>query len=152
VTELVQGAWARFIRRSEANAFGDVTDLRDFLFGNKRADLAQIAAILSEVQQGRCFYCQGNLRAASTHVDHFIPWSRYPVDLGHNFVAACRDCNTAKSDTLAAVDHLNRWVAMVDEHGRFLPTGFVSWAFNVIWRPRSGSQNGHIDRHLRPMD
>jgi hypothetical protein len=35
-------------------------------------------------------------------VDHFIPWSRYPADLGHNFVLAHDRCINAKSDYLAA--------------------------------------------------
>ena len=43
-------------------------------------------------------------------MDHFIPWSRYPADLGHNFVLAHDRCNNAKSDHLAAEDHLAAWV------------------------------------------
>ncbi len=40
-----------------------------------------------EIQEGRCFYCERRLGGAP-HVDHLVPWSRYPVDLGHNFVVA----------------------------------------------------------------
>ena len=43
-------------------------------------------------------------------VDHFVPWSRYPADLGHNFVLAHDKCNNAKSDFLAAENHLVAWV------------------------------------------
>ena len=43
-------------------------------------------------------------------VDHFIPWWRYPTDLGHNFVLAHAECNRRKSDHLAAEAHLERWV------------------------------------------
>jgi hypothetical protein len=42
-------------------------------------------------------------------VDHFIPRSRYPIDLGHNLVLAHDRCNNAKSDYLAAEDHLAAW-------------------------------------------
>jgi len=42
-------------------------------------------------------------------VDHFIPWSRYPTDLGHNFVLADSSCNNQKRDLLAALPHLKRW-------------------------------------------
>ena len=35
-------------------------------------------------------------------VDHFIAWSRYPVDLGHNLVLAHNGCNEA--DRLVRVD------------------------------------------------
>jgi hypothetical protein len=44
-------------------------------------------------------------------VDHFIPWSRYPLDLGHNYVLADARCNGDKADRLAAYDHLSRWCA-----------------------------------------
>ena len=42
-------------------------------------------------------------------VDHFIPWSRYPTDLGQNFVLAHSKCNNSKSDFLAAEPHLGMW-------------------------------------------
>lgn len=35
--------------------------------------------------------------------------SRYPVDLGHNFVLAHNSCNNAKGAILAAEEHLGRW-------------------------------------------
>jgi len=41
--------------------------------------------------------------------DHFIPWSKYPQDLGHNFVLAHSSCNNRKSDYLAAEEHLGAW-------------------------------------------
>ena len=43
-------------------------------------------------------------------MDHFIPWSRYPADVGQNFVLAHTGCNNAKSDHAAAEDHLAGWV------------------------------------------
>ena len=36
------------------------------------------------------------------HVDHFIPWSRYPRDLVQNFVLAHNACNLDKGDMLGA--------------------------------------------------
>jgi hypothetical protein len=53
-------------------------------------------------------YCQKDL-PKKAQVDHFIPWSRYPADLGHNFVLAHNQCNNAKSDYLAAEKHLAAW-------------------------------------------
>ena len=35
---------------------------------------------LQEMQENRCFYC-GSAMKQDPHVDHFIPWSRYPRDL-----------------------------------------------------------------------
>ena len=37
------------------------------------------------------------------------PWSRYPAELGHNFVLAHATCNHAKSDYMAAEEHLAAW-------------------------------------------
>ena len=34
----------------------------------------------------------------TAHIDHFIPWPRYPIDLGHNFVLAHAGCSSAKAD------------------------------------------------------
>ncbi len=109
VSDLVKSAWLRYVRRYNAKALGDQTDLYEFLFGSERTNLRKAAEILSDFQQGDCFYCRSALKEATPHVDHFIPWSRYPVDLGHNLVLAHGSCNINKSDLLAAQIHLNRW-------------------------------------------
>ena len=67
------------------------------------------------MQKGVCLYCQQPLPMRA-QVDHFIPWSRYPADLGHNFVLAHRGCNNAKSDYLAAEHHLAAWAERNREH------------------------------------
>lgn len=54
------------------------------------------------------FYCDERVRGEGV-LDHFIPWVKYPVDLGHNFVFTDGRCNAAKSDHLAAPRHLARW-------------------------------------------
>jgi len=43
------------------------------------------------------------------HVDHFIPWSRYPDDGLDNLVVADVRCNGFKSSSLPATDHVARW-------------------------------------------
>jgi hypothetical protein len=43
--------------------------------------------------------CRRPLKEAG-HVDHFIPWPRYAVDLGHNFVLAHASRNERKFDRL----------------------------------------------------
>ena len=62
-------------------------------------------------------------------VDHFIPWSRYPLDLGHNFVLAHVSCNQAKRDMLAAVGHLERWVERNGEQDKMLADVFNAARF-----------------------
>ena len=109
VVDLVQGAWVRFIRRLNVESLGEMKELGEFLFGAQRATLEALRDPLWQLQKGRCFYCaKGLLRQAE--VDHFVPWRRYPVDLGHNFVLAHGHCNRAKSDHMAAESHLEAWV------------------------------------------
>jgi len=110
VTDLVRGAWVRYARRYNADVLGSPTDLDEFLFGSERAVLQAYVPLLREVQESRCFYCEREMTSEQAHVDHFIPWSLYPVDLGHNFVLAHGTCNSAKADHLAAVPHLSRWI------------------------------------------
>ena len=80
--------------------------------------------MLNELQEARCFYCSRPLRRNAAHVDHFIAWSRYPVDLGHNFVLAHQGCNSAKADHLAAVDYLSKWSERNREFGAELGEEF----------------------------
>ena len=114
VVDLVKGAWAQYIRRYNANRLAEKTDLHEFLFGSERTNLDAVRPIVREFQSGVCFYCHRPLKEEAGHVDHFIPWARYPVDLGHNFVLAHAMCNEWKSDRLPAAQHLNAWV----EHNR----------------------------------
>ena len=98
VLDLVTGAWAQYVRRHNANRLQEKTDLHEFLFGSNRSDLTAVRSIVRPFQLGKCFYCGGLLGDEPGHVDHFVPWARYPVDLGHNFVLAHASCNEKKSD------------------------------------------------------
>ena len=110
VTDMVEGAWTRHVRRTNDERLGTQAELRHFLFGTTRRDLSRYREILEDIQEGRCFYCRGRLQAAAAvAVDHFIPWRRYPLDLAHNFVLAHGTCNSSKGDRLAAVPHIRRW-------------------------------------------
>src|SRR5262245_36012816 len=111
VKALVQTAWLSFVQQLPLNrpVLGSTPDLAEFLFGSERNGLTVIAAGLRDLQSGTCFYCGNALREAGA-VDHFIPWSRYPLDLGHNFVLAHASCNQDKRDMLAASGHLERWI------------------------------------------
>ena len=124
VTELVRHHWMLYIRRNNAGALGTTSDLSEFLFGGERRSRAPVQPVLNELQEARCFYCSRPLRRNAAHVDHFIAWSRYPVDLGHNFVLAHRGCNSAKADHLAAVDYLSKWSERNREFGTQLGEEF----------------------------
>jgi hypothetical protein len=116
ISDLVRGAWVRFVRQQNMDILGETADLNEFLFGSERASLAAIRPVLLDIQNGACFYCRSALKAANTDVDHFIAWARYPVDLGHNFVLADRSCNGKKRDRLPAIGHLAAWT---DRNVRF---------------------------------
>jgi len=83
-------------------------NLTEFLFGRDRNAITTARPVLFDIQQGQCFYCHKSLNETG-EVDHFIPWARYPNDLGHNFVLAHSKCNNAKRDHLAAEQHKERW-------------------------------------------
>lgn len=109
ITDLVRGAWVRYVRQQNLDILGEAADLSEFLFGSDRAALGIVRPVLIDIQRGRCFYCDMPLKPISTHVDHFIAWARYPIDLGHNFVLADGRCNNQKRDRLRALDHLEAW-------------------------------------------
>jgi hypothetical protein len=150
IGDLVQTAWVRFIQRLPRNQplLGQARDLRGFLFGSDRVALARFARVLRAYQDDRCFYC-GRRVPGPAAVDHFIAWSRYPLDLGHNFVLADGACNSNKGDRLPAVEHLARWTsrntdaALVAEFDReALPhdlsatTRVAGWAYEQAERVR----------------
>jgi hypothetical protein len=110
VQALVQMGWLSFVQSLPPNhdVLGTTGDLAAFLFGANRAGLRSIMDGLRDLQRNRCFYC-GRSFSAAVEVDHFIPWSRYPRDLSHNFVLTDRGCNQHKAEMLAAADHLERW-------------------------------------------
>jgi 5-methylcytosine-specific restriction endonuclease McrA len=127
VEDLVRGAWVRAVRDLKENqpVFGDLASLDEFLFGSERANLAVYRQILFKVQNGVCFYC-GRRLDLDAAVDHFVPWSRYPVDLGHNFVLAHGGCNGKKGDRLAAFEHLERWCERNHRDGKTLDDAFLA--------------------------
>lgn len=109
VSHFVKGAWIGQIQRIGYNReiLGEIAGLPEFMFGSERESLEKYRQILQEYQNSHCFYCDGVVKKGD--LDHFIPWSRYPIDLGHNFVFAHPKCNNQKRDFLAHVDHLSRW-------------------------------------------
>jgi hypothetical protein len=96
--DLIQGqvraGWVAQVRAIGRNAglIGSHKDLEEFLFGQERLALRKVHERLLDLDGDRCFYCE-RPSAREMEVDHFVPWSRYPRDLGHNFVLAHRSCN-----------------------------------------------------------
>jgi hypothetical protein len=128
VLDAVRGAWLRQITSIAQNRplLRDA-DLASFLFGSERASLDGFRGVLRDHQGGRCLYCSKELRGTGC-VDHFIAWSRYPVDLGHNLVLAHDACNAEKRDFLAYPAHLARWQVSHLERASELAQRFDSLA------------------------
>jgi 5-methylcytosine-specific restriction endonuclease McrA len=162
LTDMIEGAWSDFVQRHNARLLRQVVDLRSFMFGEDRTSLAAPRAALMDLQEGRCFYCAQSMHRVD--VDHFIPWRRYPLDLGHNYVLTHASCNGKKSDVLAAEEHLQRWV----ERNRTLDTQLRSafdglaiphdlsatlrvatWAYGQVHK--AGGQVWVRDRELRTL-
>ncbi len=163
IVDMIEVAWSRFVQGRNSRLLGQVVDLRSFLFGSQRNSLAKYGPLLSEVQRGRCFYCNDNIKSGG-QVDHFIPWRRYALDLGHNFVLAHKRCNSSKSDRLAAEEHLKRWTKRNRSHRDELEIGFnehnvlhdlpatyqiARWAYGHVHRARG--QVWVQDKELRTI-
>ena len=125
IISLIEAAWVRRLVSisTNSNVLGDAGDLSQFLFGSDRQALDGYRHVLVEFHGSQCFYCPKPL-VDGGHVDHFIPWARYPTDLGHNFVLACARCNGQKSDHLAGIGFLKRWREMNLEAGKDLADAF----------------------------
>ncbi|HYD47068.1 MAG TPA: HNH endonuclease [Terriglobales bacterium] len=104
---LIQQAWTNLIVKVNREATDDAR-LQEFLFGACRIALDPARQALRELQNNRCFYCDGRIQG-SAQVDHFIPWVRHPDNGIENLVAADSACNNNKRDFLAAGEHLERW-------------------------------------------
>lgn len=153
VTQISRNAWINKIQSIPANQklIGNQAQLDPFLFGINRQVITKAKPILVEIQHGNCFYCQKPLNS-KTEVDHFIPFSKYANDLGHNFVAAHSVCNNSKRDHLASLEHRDKWHEqniiqhhqLIDEElspyfncDRQRSEAVTSWAYQVAIKNRS---------------
>ena len=112
---LIQRQWAAMFAKVNRDLLED-SRLEEFLFGATRVPLRALRDPLRELQDGRCFYCDGPI--VKPAVDHFLPWSRYPDDGIENLVLADAACNAAKRDFLASNKHVERWTARLSPEGR----------------------------------
>lgn len=111
IEELCQKRWIDYIRKNSSNApiLNKLPNLEQFMFEPSRNQLNAVASVLVELQDCKCFYCNKPMRKDNYAVDHFIPWSMYPSDTGHNFVLADSSCNSKKSNLLASEEFLHKW-------------------------------------------
>jgi 5-methylcytosine-specific restriction endonuclease McrA len=140
----IQTKWADLVARRNTDLV-DQRQLNEFLFGAQRINLTPIRQSLIDLQAGCCFYCGGSLQNTA-QVDHFLPWSRHPLNLLDNLVVADARCNAKKSASLAALDHLEAWVARSEPQS---PASEMleTIATEVSW-PRNGNRTRSVARAL----
>lgn len=116
VQQLARSHWVGHVKRNKLNLpiLGEADDLESFLFETPRQALTIIGAGLKKLTSSHCFYCGSTVHEAD--VDHFVPFSLYPRDLMDNFVLAHPSCHRSKSDTLAALPHLERWLEFTTQN------------------------------------
>lgn len=126
IVSITQAAWADYVRRHNPE-LGAGSDLEAFLFGTDRSTLHHLTPALLDLQEGRCFYTGRRLDASQSHVDHFIPWAKYPMNSPFNLVVASTSVNLQKSDHIPAVPHLERWRQRnEDRHCELLEIGALA--------------------------
>jgi 5-methylcytosine-specific restriction endonuclease McrA len=138
---LIQRQWAALV--AAMNALEE-SRLEHFLFGSQRTSLDRVRFDLAALQRGRCFYCDDRLGREGTraaHVDHFIPWSRYPNNAIENLVVAHDRCNHAKRHHLAAAEHVAHWIVRF-EGGNSLANDLHEIATLRAWETSPGVSLG----------
>ena len=104
----LESVWSAEVARYN-NVNSEVQQLRDFLFGAQRTSLEPVRDALLDLEGARCFYCDGTLNRATTHVDHVIPWSHLPLNDIANLVLSDDRCNGDKSARLISSERLAKW-------------------------------------------
>lgn len=120
IRQLVQQHWSDFVRLLPKNkiTLNGQPDIQSFLFDEQRISLRKLCELYQDIQNNKCFYCGKSIND-SPEVDHFIPWSYYQQDTVHNFVVADKKCNGAKSNFLADIPFLEKWLhrnSVYDQH------------------------------------
>ena len=100
LTPVLQGLWQEEVVAIN-HYLSESRSLTRHLFTSDRKALQVVRKPLTEIQGGRCFYCEAPLGRAA-HIDHVIPWSRCGLDDLANLVAADPRCNQRKADHLPA--------------------------------------------------
>jgi len=72
IQDIVQSAWPRAVRSMNGAALGE----QKFLFGSERNALLAIRPLLTDLQNGLCFYCSCKVGPTDGEIDNFVRWSR----------------------------------------------------------------------------
>ena len=94
-----------FLRNDGKSVYNLIQSFK--LIGNDRirdsATILQIRRIADTIFEPLvCIYCEINL--TEFELDHFVPWSKFPVNYFWNLFPACKTCNRQKSDKIIEID------------------------------------------------
>jgi 5-methylcytosine-specific restriction endonuclease McrA len=155
IEELCQKRWIDYIRANRQNlvVLDGLPDLNQFMFAPSRSQLNAVANVLVDLQESRCFYCNKSMKKGHYAVDHFIPWSLYPADTGHNFVLADNKCNSHKSNYLASENFRVLWEERNHLHDNIITKEISQLGFLTDlqrshrvadWAYRQGEENQYV--------
>ncbi|AEM87068.1 HNH endonuclease [Streptomyces violaceusniger] len=76
-----------------------VTGKKDWLHSKARA---MVRVYVAERDGARCHYCRTPFPEdlVGATLDHYVPYSLWPMSKPRNLVLACAPCNNAKADAL----------------------------------------------------
>lgn len=153
IEELCQKSWVGAVRLNRSNRylFDLFPDLDSFMFDTNRNLLTKAEPILRELQENTCFYCGKKIAKDSHAIDHFIPWSLYQYDTGHNFVLTDRSCNSQKSNFLAADIFYQKWLKRNLIHNNFITHEMTEIGFTTS-KERSENIANWAYKQIRDRD
>lgn len=98
--------WIKYLEKAnlEEDSYALATKLDS---STERQNLNPYRKVLQEFNQTKCFYCgrELNYQNKNSPVDHFIPWSFVKDDKLWNFVLACPNCNSSKSNFIPSYEY-----------------------------------------------
>lgn len=134
LTDMIQARWAEFVERANGSIEGSAA-LRDHLFGCDRVPLRAVVDGLLNLQDGKCFYTNTELRRRTTDVDHFLPWSLSHNNSVGNLVLATKSFNIKKSNRLPTHSQRAKWAQRNERHAVFLAN--LAAETGLQWQPKT---------------
>jgi len=151
IGQYAKNGWMTHLKTNQKNQLilSSDSDLESFLFGTSRSNLGKLRPYLLDFQNGKCFYCMKSLKNEAD-VDHFIPWKKYSRNLAENLVLSCHTCNRSKSDMLAGLIHLDKWLTKIvrnkDNSYEISKFGFISDPSCCVRISHWAYSNGEISK------
>lgn len=128
--------WIKFLEKinKEEDSYALANKLDS---STERKNLFPFRQVLLDFGQNTCFYCGKLFNQNKTYpVDHFIPWSYVKDDKLWNFVLACPDCNTNKSNILPKEKYLSlikiRNEKLCNYDNKLVKTDFKTYTFSKL--------------------